>query len=444
MRKFFLSVLRVVMIGALMTPVMSCEPEIDNEVEQEGTTNDDPSKNTTDIAVTGLVVEYGITYATMSGYVNLNLLPPGEGAPSFGVELTVDDASKRCEKSESLIGNEFFVEFSGGLLPNTKYKYRTFVTFSGITHYGDYKTVTTKDVVNITSPGDAFDITTSTANISLLINRDMTNPKDSLNIGVGYTSIKAQLHPDSAFYGGEWPLCSLSENEYTIGLKGLKAATTYYYTTFTSVGGVYKLGEIKSFTMKDGGACNDGNHIHAVDLGLSVKWACCNVGAKSPEEYGDYFAWGETEAKSYYINDNSLTYELSTSELESRGIIGSDGNLTASYDAATANWGSPWRMPTLDEIKELIDDCTWSWTTQNGISGYKVTGPNGNSIFLPTAGYLNGGSLRNEGSDGNGNYWAATSYGDNLSACSLCFDWGYHGLDFYYRCYGRTVRPVSE
>jgi hypothetical protein len=127
-----------------------------------------------------------------------------------------------------------------------------------------------------------------------------------------------------------------------------------------------------------------------VDLGLpsGTLWASCNVGATSPEEYGDYFAWGETSTKSDYTISNSITSGLSISELESRGIIDASGNLTAAYDAATANWGDKWRMPTLDEIKELVNQCTWEWTTQNGVNGCKVVGPNSNSIFLPAAGNL--------------------------------------------------------
>lgn len=181
----------------------------------------------------------------------------------------------------------------------------------------------------------------------------------------------------------------------------------------------------------------------AVDLGLSVKWASCNVGATSPEEYGDYFAWGETATKSSYSSSNSVTYDLSFSELESRGIIGSDGNLTAAYDAATANWGDNWRMPTLDEIKELLDDCFWSWTSQNGVNGYLVTGPNGNSIFLPAAGYRYDTGVYGRGS--NGYCWSGT-LGENQSDNAYGLYFGSGGRDWSsgYRYRGRTVRPVTD
>ncbi len=169
-----------------------------------------------------------------------------------------------------------------------------------------------------------------------------------------------------------------------------------------------------------------------VDLGLSVKWATCNVGASSPSDYGDYYAWGETSTKSEYTKENSKTYG------KSMGSIA--GN--SQYDAARANWGSTWRMPTLDEIGEL-DKCTWTWTTQGGHNGYKVKGPNGNSIFLPAAGWRGGTSLGNAGE--NGIYWSATPVEDyTLYAYDLLF---YSGDSFRaqdYRYYGRSVRPVSE
>lgn len=181
--------------------------------------------------------------------------------------------------------------------------------------------------------------------------------------------------------------------------------------------------------------------VEAVDLGLSVKWASCNVGAESPEEYGDHFAWGETTTKSSYTESTSVTYGLSIEELESRGIIDANGNLTAAYDAATANWGGSWRMPTLDEIGELLNQCTWEWTTQNGVYGQLVTGPNGNSIFLPAAGYRYGTSLGNEGSCGY--CWSATRNGSSGS-----FNLGFTSGKFIRDCsmhdYGFTVRPVSE
>ena len=169
-----------------------------------------------------------------------------------------------------------------------------------------------------------------------------------------------------------------------------------------------------------------------VDLGLSVKWATCNVGASSPSDYGDYFAWGETSPKYSYTRENSVTYKKNIGDIA--------GN--ARYDAARANWGSSWRLPTDSECQELVDKCTWTWTTQGGHEGYKVTGRNGNSIFLPAAGWRNGSSLDNAGEYGR--YWSSLPGEDNTDAYNLLFDSGCQNVFWYYRSLGRSVRPVSE
>lgn len=170
-----------------------------------------------------------------------------------------------------------------------------------------------------------------------------------------------------------------------------------------------------------------------IDLGLpsGTKWATCNVGASQPHNYGNYYAWGETTTKSEYTSDNSRTYYKSMSDIT--------GN--SSYDAARANWGSSWRMPTKAEMEELKNKCTWTWTSQSGVKGYKVTGPNGNSIFLPAAGRCYGSSRYRVGE--NGYYWSSTPY-ESGTTYYLYFFSGGLGVDWFYRYYGYTVRPVSD
>ena len=177
-----------------------------------------------------------------------------------------------------------------------------------------------------------------------------------------------------------------------------------------------------------------GSHEY-VDLGLSVKWATCNVGAISPEDYGQYFAWGETSPKDEYTEDNCSTYNKEMSDIA--------GN--AQYDAATAIWGGDWRMPTNAELQELFENCTWTWTTQNGVNGYNVEGPNGKSIFLPAAGYLDGSST-NDTAESFGYYWSSTPH-EILSyyrANMLSFYRFGHGVSYNDRYYGYSVRPVID
>lgn len=193
---------------------------------------------------------------------------------------------------------------------------------------------------------------------------------------------------------------------------------------------------------------DDLNGHEYVDLGLSVKWATCNVGADSPEDYGDYFAWGETEPKSDYDWD---TYKWCRGDYDNltkyctKGIYGTVDNKTQldlSDDAAHVNWGGSWRMPTYDELNELKEKCTWTWITQNGVKGYKVTSKtNGRSIFLPAAGYRDDSSLNNAGSYGD--YWSSSlSTGGPLGA--RCVNFSSSSVDWYYvsRYNGRSVRSV--
>ena len=166
-----------------------------------------------------------------------------------------------------------------------------------------------------------------------------------------------------------------------------------------------------------------------VDLGLSVKWATCNVGAKKTEDYGDYFAWGETKPKKSYSSSN---YSYTSNPTI----------LPLSADAARANWGGSWRMPTKAEQDELRNNCTWTWTTQKGVKGYMVTSKkNSKSIFLPAAGSRYVSSLLNAGSYGY--YWSSSLSTSNTSdAYCLYFDSSYVDWYFYDRYYGRSVRPV--
>ncbi len=182
-----------------------------------------------------------------------------------------------------------------------------------------------------------------------------------------------------------------------------------------------------------------------VDLGLSVNWGGWNVGASSPEQYGGYYAWGETEEKNdytwmtykYWVDRNGDGY------VDYNEITNIDTNISGTqYDVARQKWGGSWRMPTKAEIDELTSMCTWTWYQYKGVWGQKVTGPNGNSIFMPAAGYRRGTSLIGGGSYGS--FWSAALYEDFIGyyAWFLYFYDGYYSSR-YYRTDGRTVRPVK-
>ena len=183
--------------------------------------------------------------------------------------------------------------------------------------------------------------------------------------------------------------------------------------------------------------CPDNNHPHMIDLGLpsGTKWACCNVGASEPVENGGYYAWGETEEKDYY---GANTYVYGNLEDES-SFIGTNIAGT-SYDVAYVKWGHEYEMATIEQFREVKDHCSLEWITLNGKNGCLVTGPNGNSIFLPAAGSLSGN--KNDQEDKEGSYWSSSLSSSNKSAYGLyCGSYGWD-LESTSRTYGRSVRAV--
>lgn len=207
-----------------------------------------------------------------------------------------------------------------------------------------------------------------------------------------------------------------------------------------------------------------------VDLGLSVKWATCNIGANKPEEYGDYFAWGEIVSKGTYEWPNYrfikqplfgrirskkdfkdyldyLEYEnnslprLITKYNTSDGII----QLAKTDDAARANWGEQWRMPTEAEVRELVLQCKWEWIVFGGKNGYMVTGCNGNSLFLPAAGNKTDRLAPATGSFGR--YWASTLYKESFTSAAILSFFSppsSRRVDGMVRDVGLSVRPVTD
>ena len=192
----------------------------------------------------------------------------------------------------------------------------------------------------------------------------------------------------------------------------------------------------------------------AIDLGLpsGTKWANMNVGAYSPEDYGGYYAWGETEEKedyswSTYKWCNGSVYTITKYCINSDyGAVDNNTVLDPEDDVAHVIWGGSWRMPTLEELKELLNNCIWTWRSQNGVNGYRVTGPNGNSIFLPAAGYCDDMVIEKIGYYGY--YWTSSisSYDGNNYCPAYDLGFGSGGRDIYSdsRFGGHCVRPVSD
>ena len=191
------------------------------------------------------------------------------------------------------------------------------------------------------------------------------------------------------------------------------------------------------------------NHEY-VDLGLpsGTLWATCNVGASKPEDFGSYFAWGETAPKEVYTwetykwcngTNNTMTKYCTDSSF---GTVDGKTELLPEDDAAYVNWGSSWRMPSQEQCIELSNYCTWTWTTLNGVIGQLITGPNGNTMFLPAAGDRYQNKVGDLGSYGQ--YWSRTLNSSREDAADILFlhSYGLSGIDANDRYFGYSVRAV--
>ena len=164
------------------------------------------------------------------------------------------------------------------------------------------------------------------------------------------------------------------------------------------------------------------SRMQVVDLGLSVDWAGYNIGAVSPEEPGNYFSWGERDVKNSYYRSRYLHCKDNTILDIGESICGGE------YDAATAAWGNGWRLPSTSEVEELRDECDWAWITYNGVQGCRVTGPSGNSIFLPAAGIFWGAKKQGVGEEGW--YWIGDCADDKECAKIIFFEASRYTPDF--------------
>lgn len=274
----------------------------------------------------------------------------------------------------------------------------------------------------------------------------ITLDKTDFTLIVGETEpLTATVIPDNA--NSKSVIWSSSDEAVaTVNQNGIVTAVSKGWATITATAADENKASTSCSLRVMNGACPEG----AVDLGLSVYWAKCNLGATKPEQYGAYYAWGEIEPKTDY---SWSSYEFGNSKYgpfskyntdSSYGTVDNKTVLDPEDDAAHMNLGGNWRLPTDEEWTELRENCTWTWTTENGVNGYQVKGPNGNSISLPAAGYQYETELR-ELAGSYGGYWSASlspyvPYG----ACVVEFnsdncEWGER-----WRCDGRSIRPVCE
>ena len=358
------------------------------------------------------VTERGIVYSTSKGPTTLNSkVKNGSGTGSFSCNLS-------------------------NLQDGVTYYVRAYATNLKGTAYGEEESFTTKTITLPTVSTSAVSVISCT---SAIVGGNVSNDGGA-NVterGIVYSTSKEPTTSNNKVKNGS------GTGSFSCNLSNLQDGVTYYVRAYAINLKGTTYGEQLSFSTPK----LENGHDY-VDLGLSVKWATCNVGASKPEDYGDYFAWGETTAKTTYSwstykycngSYNTLTKYNNSS---SYGSVDNKTVLDKEDDAAAVNWGGAWRMPTKAEQDELREQCTWTWTTQNGVNGYKVTSKsNGNSIFLPAAGDRSNSDLDYAGSYGY--YWSSSLYtGHPDYAYDLRFysdnvDWSDSS-----RYYGQSVRPV--
>lgn len=359
-----------------------------------------------------------------------------------GAEVTARGICWSTEQNPTLSDNHTtdgngagsFTSIITDLNPNTKYYARAYATNEKGTAYGEEINFTTLEKIVIGLPEvktvSATDVDIHNAVITgevisdggaEVVERgfiwnildDDNGPTESQRVEVGsglgvFTYQFTDLLPETEY----------SVQAYAINSEGEANGEYIFFTT-----------------LEDEAEENLINGYEYVDLGLpsGLKWATQNVGASSPTESGNYYAWGEIEPKEEYTEANNVTNNLPLTQ------ISGDTN----YDAAAVRWGETWRIPTREEMEELRDECSWIWSIHDNVLGYKVVGPNGNQIFLPASGFVF--VTTPYFYQQYGYYWTSVSGSENyMGAFSLCF--GNESVDvaWYFRYAGLTIRPVSD
>ena len=396
-----------------------------------GTVKSFTTKNIEVDVTTGSATNITTNSATVSGSISGVSLPT-TATILYGTSSSLSFVGSTITSTTTNSTGSFSIGLTG-LKPNTTYYYQAAYVGDGQNYTGSVKSFTTKNV-SVTT-GSATNITTNSATVNGTIS-GMSLPATA--------TILYDTSSSLSFVGSHITSTTTnSSGSFSINLTGLKGNTTYYYQAVYVGDGQNFTGTVKSFTtMKSTGGTINGYEY--VDLGLpsGLKWATCNVGASSPEDIGSYFAWGETYTKNIYswkTDSHNLGDNMSWRN------IGTDITGT-SYDVARKKWGSTWRLPKASEIKELRTYCTCSEAIQNGVNGYLVTGPNGNSIFFPRTGYYEDSSKTSPEAT---LFWTgtmSTTY-SNYYGTAINMYIKYNQFESgWTRCRsdGLTVRPVSN
>ena len=328
---------------------------------------------------------------------------------------------------------------SGVLEPETTYYYRSYIIQNDKVEYGDTKSFKTLALSSMIQTLDAVDVYRQEATLNAML--DLTD--------CNYSSIEYgfELTPE----GGQAKTLTannLEDKAFSYLDNSLVMNTGYSYVAYVRLDDILYKGEPRTFTTPGLPTPT------LVDLGLSVKWASCNLGASKPTEYGGFYQWAGTTDVSdtgIYLDWSNCPYHTGSSSSSgwTKYTVYNKKVLEPMDDVASVALGGKWRMPTDAEWMELLNtgNCSWTWTTIDGVNGYKVqskkSGYTDNWIFLPAAGCRYSDTFGNVGSGGY--YWSSSLYTDNTnSGYYMYFDSSDVLRVYYYRYRGQSIRPVSE
>ena len=369
----------------------------------------------------------------------------------YGFELTPDGTQAKTLTANNLADKAFSYR-DKTLSINTGYSYAAFVKLDGILYKAEPKTFTTTSIQASVS-ADASDVQYNSSTISGSL--DVQSEGSFSKSAVLYYSSSESTLEGLKSNGTKKTLTLGADGSYSATLSSLSPSTSYNYVVVAKVDDVEIVSTIGNFSTIAPPEPT------LVDLGLSVKWASCNLGASKPTEYGGYYQWAGTPDVSdksidlywdncpYHTGSRSSSGWTKYNTKSSYGTVDNKTVLEAKDDAASVALGGKWRMPTDAEWTELrnTSNCSWTWTTIDGVNGYKVqskkSGYTDNWIFLPAAGYRSFDNLYDVGSYGR--YWSSSLNTVNpLYAYHMCFYSGSFGRGYNSRYYGQSVRPVSE
>ncbi len=419
----------------------------------EGETKGFTTKSVRARVTTASASDVSVTSAMLNGSLSVE----GEEKLSKSVSFLYSTSEKTLEglksngerESASLEENGSFSRTIEFLSLNTTYYYVACAKVHDKEFYGEVRSFSTTNagVTLTTKAATEIGLFEATLNGNLVV-----KDGEQLSKTVWFLYSDSAKTLEDLKYSGKRVSSYLSEDgSFTKALSSLDDNTTYYYVACAKVHDNEFYGDVKSVTTKKLQLPSG-----AVDMGLSVKWRSTNLGATNPEEYGGYYQWAGTRDVSdtnIYLDLDNCPYHTGSSFIRgwikyntesSYGTVDNKTTLEPSDDAATVKLGGKWRMPTDAEWTELSNNCTWAWTTLNGVAGYVVTSnKNGNSIFLPAAGYRSADCLRSVGFDGC--YWSSSlNTDDPLDAYDVYFDKNGERLGNSSRYFGNSVRPVTK